>query len=406
MQFSDEIRYAINDMFLCRNMLEHMRCYQQHIDILRDWTFVVFSEDEGQKIPSALCTNYDEEFAIINLGCADRYYAVNQHICREMLKTGESNYFVDMCIQLDTQAVSYLKNIFEDYNKRPNCDQIKTFVDYLQLPGVNYCCLPYIIENAAKKDSISKIECYKNIRSFNLFKAFNYKKMLENAGCVYDKGEGDIQIDTDSLYNSIFSETFGQYCEYYFGFHRVIYLLLLKTICIEFKNSKKSANNKMMELVEFVNDKLGGIAERELEICYHYFEHDERTRKFFKRVQRNSKNLLDSINGMAWDLVHVRLVEREYMTILTDKVSYAIHMLLTFDNGLKEILQINPVEQIALCDGTAIPKLKNRWMDGIGEAKEKMISEESRRKREVTFQNVNYDKLQMELEHELMQLCT
>lgn len=44
MQISLEERKAIDDMFRCRNLLEHMVCYQYHLEQLRDWTFVVFSD--------------------------------------------------------------------------------------------------------------------------------------------------------------------------------------------------------------------------------------------------------------------------------------------------------------------------------------------------------------------------
>ena len=74
---------------------------------------------------------------------------------------------------------------------------------------------------------------------------------------------------------------------------KAIYVLILKTICIEFSNAKKSAKNKIMTLFEFVNE--------QLEVCYCYFNHDERVKKFFKKIQRNSKDLLDTINGVAWD---------------------------------------------------------------------------------------------------------
>ena len=64
-----------------------------------------------------------------------------------MIVTGKSDYYIDVCIELDTQAVSYLKNVFQEYDKKPN------YVDI--------------------KDLINTIECYKNIKSYMLFKSFN-----------------------------------------------------------------------------------------------------------------------------------------------------------------------------------------------------------------------------------------
>lgn len=405
MQLSEADKIAINDMFSCRNLLEHMACYQHYSDQLENWTFIVFSENNGSKLPDALCTNYDKKFAVINLGCGNRCYAMNKNIYEEMLVTGKSDHYIDVCIELDTQAVSYLKNVFQKYDQRPNYDDIKDLVHYLQLPNVNYSCLPYLVENAAKKDRINIIECYKNIKSYMLFKSFNYKKMLQNERNIYEKSEEDIQIDTDSLYNDFLSDKFIQYYGDYAELQKTIYILLTKAICIEFTNSKRSAKNKMMDLIDFVNEKLGIIGERELEICYRYFEHDSRTKKFFKKIQKNSKELSDSINGMAWDLVHIRLIEREYMTKLVDNVRYAIHMLLTFDNGLKEILQINPIEQIALGNGIAIPKLKNNWLNNMDDIYEKIKGKENEGERQQTFATRDILSLCRETEEELKELC-
>ena len=116
MNIPEDVKEAINEMFLCKNLTEHMACFQHFYKELKDCTFVVFSEDEGTELPEALHSNYDNDFAIINIGSANRYYAVNSEIYREMLRTGRSDYYIDVCVELDTQAVSYLKNIFEEYN--------------------------------------------------------------------------------------------------------------------------------------------------------------------------------------------------------------------------------------------------------------------------------------------------
>lgn len=405
MHLSENVKIAINEMFRCRSLLEHIACYQHYNKELRDWTFVVFSEGEGSKLPDALCTNYDNKFAVINLGCTDQYYAVNQQIYEEMLGTCQSDYYIDVCVELDTQAVSYLKNIFCEYNQIPDYEGIKDLVQYLQLPEVNYSCLPYLVENAAKKDTINKIECYKNIKSYILFKAFDYKRTLQEGKCRYNSAEEEIQLDTDGLYNDMFSEKFVQYYGKFFEMQKSIYILLLKAICIEFTNSKKSAQNKMLELIDFVNEELGFVAERELEVCYHYFDHDDKTKKFFKKVQKNSNHLLDIVHGMAWDLVHIRLVEKEFLTILVEDVRYAIHMLLTFDNGLKEVLKINPIEQIAFSNGIVIPKLKNRWLDEIPGAQQKIKDEENEKQRHRIFETRNVEKLRKNVEEELQGVC-
>lgn len=404
MKIPEDVKEAINEMFLCKNLMEHMGCFQHFYEELKDCTFVVFSEDEGTELPEALHSNYDNDFAIINIGSTNRYYAVNSTIYEEMLRTGRSDYYIDVCVELDTQAVSYLKNIFEEYNKIPDYDKIRKMIEYLQLPEVNYCCVPYLVENAAKKDDINVIDCYKNIKSFMLFKSFDFSVFEEKGECAYVRQEEDIQIDVDGLYNDMLSEKFYQVYENLFRMQKALYVLLLKTVCIEFTN-RKSAKNKVMELFDFVNEQLGFIAERELEVCYYYFNHHEKTKKFFKKVQKNSKDLLHTINGMAWDLIHIRLIEQQFTLKPTDEVRFAIHVLLTYDDGLKEILQINPIEQIVFYKDIPIPKLKHFWIDNIPGAKEKLLSEENRRRRHQAFVEKDVNELTRTLEAELLSIC-
>lgn len=405
MTIPEEVREAINQMFLCSSLTEHMACYQHYYNELKDCVFVVFSEQEGTELPKVLHTNYNNEFAIINLGYANRYYAVNSDIYHEMIRTGRSDYFIDVCVDLDTQAVSYLKNIFETYNQVPDFKKVKEMVKYLQLPYVNYSCVPYLVENASKGKGINKIDCYKTIKSFMLFKSFNFNAFWENGQCVYDRIEEDIQIDVDRLFNDMFSENFYLAYENYFDMQKAIYVLLLKAICIEFTNKKKSAQNKVMELFDFVNEQLGFVAEREIEICYYYYIHHEKTKKFFKKIQKNSNNLLKTINGMSWDLIHIRLIEKQFTVRPIDDVKFAIHTLLTYDNGLKEILEINPIEQIVFYKDIPIPKLKEYWIDNIPGAKEKLYSKENMVRRQQTFVELNTENLIRKLEKELISLC-
>ena len=405
MKIPENVMNAIDQMFLCNSMIEHLACYQHFYEDLQECTFVVFSEREGTKLPEPLCTNFDNDFAIINIGCADRFYAVNRQIYEEMIMTGRSDFGVDVCLELDTQAVSYIKNIFVEYNQISDYAKMKNLIEYLQFPGLNYSGIPYLVENAAKKDVINKIECYKNIKSFMLFKSFKYSKFLQSGTCEYDKQEAEILLDADDLYNDIFSEKFALAYKDFIKMQNALYALLLKAIYIEFNHSNKSAQNKIMELFDFVNEYLGFIAERELEICYYYFMHDEKTKKFFKRAQRNSKDILNTINGMAWDLIHIRLVEWEFEFRPIDEVKFAIHVLLTFDNGLKEILQINPIEQIAIYRGVTHSRLKHAWIDKIPGAKEKLLSEENKQRRRQTLEKMDVDELKAVLESELLVLC-
>lgn len=108
---------------------------------------------------------------------------------------------------------------------------------------------------------------------------------------------------------------------------------------------------------------------------------------------------------MSWDLIHVRLIEKHFTVRPIDSVKFAIHTLLTYDNGLKEILEINPIEQIAFYKDIPIPKLKEYWVDNIPGAKEKLYLKENMVSRYQAFSELNIENLTRELEMELIYLC-
>ena len=62
MTIPEEVREAINQMFLCSSLIEHMACYQHYYNELKDCVFVAFSDQEGTELPEVLQTNYNNEF--------------------------------------------------------------------------------------------------------------------------------------------------------------------------------------------------------------------------------------------------------------------------------------------------------------------------------------------------------
>lgn len=399
MKIPQKVNLAINEMFYCTSLKEHLLCFQQYHEELKDCNFIVFSESEGTKLPDVMCTNYDREFGIINIGCTNQYYAMNQEICKEMLCEGKSSYCIDICIDVDTQAISYLKDIFHKYKEIPQIEKRKELIDFLSLKNIDYSCNPYLIENACKEEN--KIDCYSNIISFMLFKSFNYDEYIATGKACYNVLEEEIYLDTDRLYKDMFSGRFVEAYQDIYKMQKALYALLLKAIYIEFSNSKRSGKNKIMDLFDFINLELGFIPERELEICYYYFMHHEKTVKFFKKVQKNSNDLFKTVNSMAWDLIHIRVIEKEYAFKPTDEVKFAIHVLLTYDQGLKDVLKINQIEQIALYQGVPLLKFSHQFIDEIPGAREKLLSEENMNTRYHTFENVNIIELIAKIENDV-----
>ncbi|MGG5329561.1 hypothetical protein [Enterococcus sp. AZ163] len=127
---------------------------------------------------------------------------------------------------------------------------------------------------------------------------------------------------------------------------RPIHALLLQVVIIKF-STKKGIKYKLDQLFDCFINQMGKFMERELAICYLYLKNDKRTEKFFGKVQKNSKDILQVIEGMSWDLAHIRHLEDSMRHSVYDEASFEIHSLATYDNGLKDMLSVYPVESLS-----------------------------------------------------------
>lgn len=112
-----------------------------------------------------------------------------------------------------------------------------------------------------------------------------------------------------------------------------------------------------------------------------------------------------TINGMPWDLAHIRFFEQECTYIPDKKSVFSIHVLLTYDNGLKEILKINPIEQIAIYNGVSVVKFKHQLIDYVPEAEEKLLSEANMLHRKEIFNKLDIDALYISMKQEIDNVC-
>lgn len=397
---------AIMQMFSCNGFIEEFACLSEYYEDLKECSFLVYSDNEGIELPKFLKSNYENDFAIIEIGFSDKYYAIDHKIGIEMITKGEAKYNLDTCVELDTQAVSYLKSMFK------SCDEIyipedkKELFYYLTSPDVNYSSLPYMIENASKITNDNFEEVYLNLKSYEMFKNFNFREYIDNGYKIFKNEESTMMINTDEMYNTIKSKKFFDNMKDYYDMQENTYCLLMKAISIEFQYSKKSISNKMKMLSDFVNEKLGVFCEREMAICYYYFGHYEETKKFFKKINKNSRDLNNTIKGMAWDLTHVRMLERLYNFTPEDSIKFGIHPILTYDNGLKDVLKLYPVKKMAIYKDYTIPCFKTKFYELFPESAELLFGEDVRAQRMKTFSIREIKKMIFELEKEFEMLCS
>jgi hypothetical protein len=95
----------------------------------------------------------------------------------------------------------------------------------------------------------------------------------------------------------------------------------------------------MAAFVEFYHATLSSMAAREIAVAKAYF-HQGQGLRFFHRIQKKKGDILDSLRNMAWDMWHVRQLEQSFAQNPPDSARYFFPALLTFDQGLIEIIDL------------------------------------------------------------------
>lgn len=398
---SDRILLAIQGFFECDSAEEELSYYITRYDDLKNCKFLVYSDTRGIEFPECFKSNFENDFALIEIGCSDRYYVIDAQICKDMLNGKDSNYNFDICVELDTQAISYLSNMFKSIDEINVRDDKKQMLYYLSKTDVNYSSLPYMIENSKKITRENFVDCYLNLKSYEIFKNIDFDLWIESGIKKFRTDESNMMTNVDGLFKTMKSIEFQNHFQNFFEIQEHIYCLLIKAVLIENNNPKKSAENKIKMLIDFMNNSLGVYCEREMAICYYYFKHDINTEKFFRKTKLNSKNKKSTINSMAWDLTHVRLIEFLYDFTCLGPVKFGIHPILTFDNGLKDVLRLCPVKKIAVYEGSVLVWYKTSFVDIFPEARELICHPNVRARRREVFNPKNIRALRYMLEEEI-----
>lgn len=250
----------------------------------------------------------------------------------------------------DSNIVSYLR----EYLVLKKVDEsFKDFLKYVKDKKVQISCVPYLLEISNKHnpsetfvlESLLAFFAFDSAESLEEFEKMELRNLSDNK-YVWERSQEALK----NIKQGIPVEHLQQY---YF-----IYCTLLKIYEINFK-SKKSAKNKIIELLTCVNKEIFGYGEQELYLAYLVFSKDKRVESFFGAVQPNSKDIISKIRGMAWDLYHLRNLETQVAVRNEGTRDLYMHYFCSRDEGISNILELNPLKRIIVKEGKSYPLHKN-----------------------------------------------
>ncbi|HTF97455.1 MAG TPA: hypothetical protein VL995_15050 [Cellvibrio sp.] len=322
-----------------------IRLFKCASPLVRTYKFV-FSSDVGTSPGFSVNRKFSKTAAVRSLFSTEKVFVVDEVTLREMSQ-GESKFRIDYSISLDNQALSYLEPFFEQKRSKIPADMIEVF-EFISRPEVFVDPQPYMDENIQNLDSNEKIlKIKKKLRSYEILRTLDLEALRVDNIVRTTLSDKKLEENTQKLTAVMFQKRRDKRATVPMGMRYIlIYCQLLKMISIQMKSPQRSTHHKILDYLEFCHHELKALSFREISIAKKYFDEGNNFR-FFKDIQKNRERLFEAINGMVWDLWHVRQLEENMVRGSRGKVRYFFPAILTFDKGLNEVMDLHPLKSIA-----------------------------------------------------------
>ena len=368
-------------------------------DALKDYRVVLFSY-QGEEFPNKFKSIISNNISMLSLSPESNFFVMDSDTATEtVINNGKSDIGIAGCVHFDTQIVSYLNRVYDCGDKDNTLYDTYSFLKKVLEERLDFTDDLYIIENSTK---------IKDEKTFDKMKecllSYAHYKETTPQQFELDFGKKDIFNANDYSFVEKAIQNIDVFEKFYFQeIFDFIYCLLLKLACIDF-SSNKSSKNKFLLLNTFVINELGTYFERELAVCYFYLYKNDNIQNFFKRFKRNANDLLGVIHGMAWDLTHIRIIERFMALDQIDKKHFTNHYMVTYDRGLRDVLTAFPLDRIVFHNGEYKESFKKSLYllgEDIGLAQ---LYTESSTKREEVRKSRDFAKIKESLINELNEI--
>jgi hypothetical protein len=343
----------------------------------------VFSSETGTVPGFAVNKKFSKTAAVRSLFPTEKVFVIDTKTLAEMSE-GESTFRIDYSISLDNQALSYLAPFFEEKGSKVPTDMAEVFVD----PQ------PYMNENLHNLNSNEKIDKIRNkLRAYEILRTLDAEALKRNQVIQTTLSPKSLEASTHKLVALMFKKRRNKKAIEWMAFkYLIIYCQLLKMIAIQLKSPRRSNKNKIIEYLEFCHNDLKSLSYREISLAKKYFELGQNF-KFFEKIQKKRSEIFHAINGMVWDLYHIRQLEEDLVLASKGKIRYFFSAILTFDQGLSELMDLYPLKSIAFCKelNKTVPFYNGNFINDISDNDPANIEEMGYffEKEQITFRDKN-----------------
>lgn len=271
-------------------------------------------------------------------------------------KSGTSKIRVSNRLNFDVNLSTHIKNLF--FNKK--CDAfLYDLIHDIKKNKMQISIGPTIFENSYNQSGMNSIKkSYETLLAFSMLDRNSYDS-IKNGNFDSNPISQDY-VFADNVWGVMRkSKNENNDLEK----HKILFCLLSKMYLLKWDNTSR---NKEIDLLNFALDDLNVYCENELFFCMKYLENDKNIKPFFDKVQPNSKNTIKKIENIAWDFLHIRLMENSLAVQSNENNVYYLYYFATADKALHNIIKYNPINRIALYDSKVYPVRKHNISEIIG----------------------------------------
>jgi hypothetical protein len=287
--------------------------------------------------------------------------------------------------------VRYCEAFCGQRNLSQNSDAFRRAVEYLLPRAEGTSAFPYMVENAESPD---KEKVRATLRGFAAFKLTSPEYFASHGSFTTARGKltaDDIADGYLGVMDKADFRTLHTWMKDHYLWSRIV---LIKAALLLLEGRSKAAGALFSELLKFLQDELGRLAQFEIYVAHRFFLLSSRE-PLFLPGQQNTIDLDRNIRSMAWDLAHWRSL-CEMLAIgapFVGATPFPIPHFLSFDRGfvkLTEALQLSGLIYAAnwrRCEHIYSEALWRPVSDLLGEERRQLCTEEAIRDRQRRNQN-------------------
>ena len=382
-----EIREMAIDKVCGASNEERMAIFNQYLEYLNNVDFIYVDLQRGKDIIS----NVINMFSVMRGEISSVFYTNKLMMLNtDLFSKKAEGVYLNYDIGLDTQIVSYIERYINGSLDEANIPIVlplrinRTIASEINIDA-------YVSENCI----ISKEFDFKNrISIWSVFYFLNTPMMSEE----------EAKINADDSTNQIIQFVkYARMANLYKERYDYIYCMLLKIVLLNFEKSK--IREKLIELLRFQNEVTCTGDMGFVNIGLAYWEQGTKLR-FFGKVQKGKKNILNILRNMAWDIFHWMQTALNFKVDPQKSAYINIPMFYSVDSRFLELSKIIKLKAVAVDKNTNVtyPKFElNRLDEFLAFEEQKVyLGAEALRKRNENRGYVDTEKIYKELEIELI----